>query len=212
MAEKIERHASESRFMHWAHALFMFLLIITGYGIYDGFYLFSDYATNLSLHMIAAFGIIMVSIVLPIYFWIAKPAELKLSIIYPSDIGNFFTIVFNFLGITKKYPKYHVWNTGKREYAVKYHPAIKFIRWGDFFILILMAVTGLGLYYGQGTTLGFILNYWSLTLTRTIHLACFYYFIFSLMAHIYLALIPVNRSLLKSMIFGEDTGEDTVRV
>lgn len=208
---KIPRFSGLGRLTHWLHALFMALLMATGWGIYSGGYFFSDYATNLSIHMITGFGMIMVCLAVGIYFWIAEPKHIKTLVVTPSDIKGFITIALNFLGLTKKYPAYHIWDAKKEEYVSKYHPAMKFLHWGDYCFYVLVAVTGLGLYY-PGTTIGFITSYWSLTLIRTIHLACLFYFIFTLMAHIYLSIIPVNRHLLVSMISGEDTGEDTVRV
>ncbi len=206
----IIRHSLLGRCTHWLHMLFMALLLATGWGIYSGGYFFSGYATNLSIHMITGFGLIMVCLVFGIYFWIMEPKHIKMLIVTPSDIIDFITITLNFLGLTKKYPAYHVWDSEKKEYVSKYHPAIKFLHWGDYCFYVLVAITGLGLYYGPGTTLGFLADYWGPTLMRTVHLAGFFYFVFTLMAHIYLALIPVNRNLLASMVTGEDTGKDTV--
>ena len=42
---------------------------------------------------------------------------------------------------------------------------------------------------------------------RVIHLVVFLYFFCVLMFHVYLALIPVNRELLKSMIYGKENAE-----
>lgn len=205
----IERHPLPHRFIHWTHVLFMALLMITGWGVYSGGYFFSDYATNLSIHMIAGFGIILVSVGLTMYFWTVYRPEFIYTLLRPGDIKDMITVALNFLGVTKQYPEIHVWDSKKKKYIKKYHPALKGIYWGDFIAVPIMAVTGLGLYYGPGTTLGFLANYWDATLMRTVHLAGFFYFLFSLVAHIYLALIPVNRHLLAAMVTGEDTGEDT---
>ena len=209
--EPIERHSLPDRFIHWAHTLFMVLLLVTGWGIYSGGYFFSDYATNLSIHMISGFGIIIVSIVLTLYFWSFDRDEFRLTLITPTDIVEFLTIALNFLGLTKKYPEFHVWDSKKKKYIKKYHPALKMIHWGDVVMILVMAGTGFGLYYGSENALGFLSRYYSATLLRTVHLAAFYYFVFTLMAHLYLTLIPANFHIVKSMIFGKDTGEDTVR-
>jgi cytochrome b subunit of formate dehydrogenase len=209
--EPIERHSSPDRIIHWTHTLFMALLLATGWGIYSGGYFFSDFATNLSIHMISGFGIIIVSILLTIYFWILDRDEFRLTLITPTDIIEFLTIALNFLGLTKKYPEFHVWDSKRKKYIKKYHPALKMIHWGDMVMIIVMAITGFGLYYGRGSALGFLSNYWSVTLMRTVHLASFFYFVFALMAHLYLSLIPANFHIVKSMINGKDTGEDTIR-
>ncbi len=206
----ITRHSLSDRVVHWTTVLFMALLLMTGWGIYSGGYFFSDYATNLSIHIIAGFGIALVFVGFKIYLWIASRSEFVNTLLKPGDIKDIITIVLNFLGISKKYPAYHVWDSKKEEYIKKYHPVVKAKHWGDFIAVIIMAATGLGLYYGPGTTLGFLADYWGPTLMRTVHLAGFFYFVFTLMAHIYLALIPVNRNLLVSMVTGEDTGKDIV--
>jgi cytochrome b subunit of formate dehydrogenase len=207
----IERHSPMNRFIHWAHTLLMALLLITGWGIYSGWYFFSEYATNLSIHMISGFGIVLVSIVLTIYFWIIDRDEFIQTLLKPVDIKEFFMIAFNFLGVTKRYPEIHVWDSKKKRYIKKYHPALKMIHWGDFVMIIIMAITGFGLYYGPGTTLGVLANYWTATLMRTVHLAAFFYFVFTIMAHTYLSIIPVNRHIAISMLTGKDTGEDTIK-
>jgi cytochrome b subunit of formate dehydrogenase len=213
----VERHCLGFRIVHWLQVILMTIMIVTGYGIYSGTYLFGNtspafgYFSNFGLHVIAATALLMVNIPLLIYFLYIE-RDLGTQVIRPRDIKNLWNLALNFLGIRKKYPlRLHRYDPKKRVWIDKYHPMQKFFLWTEIFLIILAAVTGYGLYklmyynvdIGFLAAFGFITNYMSLATMKQIHFGILLLFATILPFHIYLALIPVNWDLLKSNIYGK---------
>lgn len=198
----VPRFSLGVRLTHWFHGILIVIFLISGYGIYSGSYLWGDYATNLSLHMILSFFLIMGGI-LHLYIMSAITGDIREMWVRMKDIGDTITIAKSWLGITKEYPDYGKYDVKNQRYYGKYHPVVKMKYWGDGLFVGIAAVTGYAMYYPS--VLGFMpLDYiWM----RVIHFLVFIYFIVSLGGHIYLSLIPVNWDVLKSMVTGKENVE-----
>lgn len=206
----VEKYALGVRATHWLHGALIIGFLITGYGIFSRTYLFGDYATNLALHMIMAFVILMNGL-WHIYFMTVtgEPRSIWISL---DDIKDIITIAKNFLGISKEYPEYGTYDVKAKRYHGKYHPVIKIKYWGDLLFLGFAAISGFSLYYvSVFNYVNFYANLIGLNITmlwfRAIHIIVFLYFFCVLMFHVYLSLIPVNRELLNSMITGKENAE-----
>ncbi len=205
---KIYRYEITTRVAHWVHAVAMILLIVTGLQIYTGIGFMDSF--TVPFHVTLGF-VLVAMLIMELLSLLTHPKELKLSIPTITDIKNFVTIALNFMGLTNKYPAYHVYSKSKG-YIRKWHPILKFIIWGDMFFVLLIAFTGFALYYPKDSALAWMTNYLDLGSIRTLHFLSFLYFVMTLIPHAYLALNPVNRGILKSMITGWDSGEDTLIV
>jgi cytochrome b subunit of formate dehydrogenase len=206
----VEKFAFGVRLSHWLHSVLIFGFIITGYGIFSGSYLFGDYATNLALHIMMAFVILMDGLA-HIYFMTVTGEPRSIWITW-DDVRDIIKIAKNFLGISKEYPEYGTYDMASNKFHGKYHPVIKIKYWGDLWFLGFAAISGFSLYY---TSVFDYVNYYlsfigtgiNLIWFRVIHFVTFLYFLCVLIFHVYLALIPVNRELLKSMITGKENVE-----
>ncbi len=206
----VEKFAPGVRATHWLHSALIIVFLITGYGMYSGTYLLGDYATNLALHMIMAFVILMVGLA-HIYFMTVTGEPRSIWILW-DDIKDIIKIAKNFLGISKEYPEYGTYDIKAGKFHGKYHPVIKLKYWGDVWFLGFAAISGFGMYYVSiYNYINFYLNFIGIEINllwlKAIHFIVFLYFLCVLMFHVYLALIPVNRELLKSMIYGKENVE-----
>ncbi len=206
----VERFTLGIRFTHWIHGILIVGFLITGYGIYSGSYLLGDYATNLSLHMIMSFAVMMDGIAH--LYMMSISGDRRAMWVEMKDINDTITIFKNFLGLTKEYPEYGTYDTQKKQFYGKYHPVIKMKYWADAYFVGFAAITGYSLYYASVLNyvnyfLGFVGLPLAITWIRAIHFLVFIYFLVSLSGHIYLSLIPVNWELLKSMITGKENVE-----
>lgn len=206
----VDRFTLGIRLTHWIHGILIVGFLFTGYGIYSGSYLFGDYATNLSLHRIMAFAVLLDGIAH--LYMMSITGDMKAMWVKMKDIKDTITIAKNWLGITREYPEYGTYDVQKKEFYGKYHPVVKMKYWGDAYFVGFAAISGFSLYYSS--VFGFI-NYYlgfigveiNLLWFRAIHFIVFIYFLVSLSGHIYLSLIPVNWEVLKSMITGKENVE-----
>ncbi len=213
----VERHSLGFRVIHWLQVALITIMVVTGYGIYSGTYLFFNsapafgYFSNFGLHMMAATFLLMVNVPLLLYFLYVEK-DLLSQIIRPRDIKKLWQLALNFIGIRKEYLlKLHRYDLKNREWVDKYHPMQKFFLWTEVILLLLAALTGYGIYkimyYGTQigflSTFGFIAKYMSLIAMKKLHFAILLFFAAVLPYHIYLAVIPVNWDLLKSNIYGK---------
>jgi cytochrome b subunit of formate dehydrogenase len=207
---QIEKFTLGVRVTHWLHSALIIGFIITGYGIYTGNYIFGDHAQNLSLHIIMAFVILMDSLA-HIYFMILT-GDMRYMWISWGDIRDIIKITKNFMGISKEYPEYGTYDVKAKKFHGKYHPVIKLKYWGDLWFLGFAAISGFSMYYiSVFDYVNSLLSPFSLGINliwlRWIHIVVFLYFFCILAIHVYLALIPVNRELLRSMIYGKEDVE-----
>ncbi len=206
---KIFRYDAVTRASHWIHTFAMILLIVTGLQIFLGLGFMDSF--TVPFHVFLGW-ILLAALVMEVLNWALHPREVLLSIPTPKDIKRWITIALNFMGLTDKYPAYHVYSRKKGEYISKWHPVLKFMIWGDLFFVLVIAFTGFAMYYPAGHPLAFLLNYMDMGTIRLLHFIAFIYFVLVLIPHGYLALQPVNRGVFRSMITGWDEGEDTVIV
>jgi len=206
----VEKFALGVRVCHWIHGVLILGFIITGYGIYTGSYIFGDHAQNLALHMIMAFVILMDGLA-HIYFMTVTGEPRTIWIMW-DDIKDIIKIAKNFLGISKAYPEYGTYDVDAKKFHGKYHPVIKLKYWGDVWFLGFAAISGFSMYYvSVFNYVNYYLNFIGISINllwfKAIHVMVFLYFFLVLIFHVYLALIPVNRELLKSMIYGKEEAE-----
>ncbi len=206
----VERFTQGIRLTHWIHGILIVLFMITGYGIYSGSYLFNDYATNLALHMIMSFAVVMDGIA-HLYF-MSISGDRRAMWVEKKDIEDTITIAKSWLGLTKAYPEYGTYDVEKKQFYGKYHPVVKMKYWADACFVGFAAITGYIMYYESvanyaGSLLGFLGLPLALAWIRAIHFIVFIYFLVSLSGHIYLSVLPVNWEVLKSMITGKENVE-----
>jgi cytochrome b subunit of formate dehydrogenase len=202
---KIYRYELPTRISHWIHVAAMILIMITGLQVLTGFGFMDSF--TVPFHVTLGF-IIFAALVLELLTMVINKKDFLLSIPTWTDIKNFITIALNFLKLTDKYPRFHVYSKSKG-YIKKWHPLLKFIIWGDVIFILIIGFTGLAMFYPPDNPLAFLANYLDLGTIRLIHFLCFVYFVLTVIPHAYLGLNPMNRGLLKSMISGWDDGEST---
>jgi len=207
---EVEKFHLWVRVTHWIHTILIIGFIVTGYSIYSGSYFFGDHAQNLALHIMMGFIILMNGLV-HIYF-MTVTGEKRSMWISTNDINDIITLAKNFMGLSKDYPEYGTYEVEEKKFHGKYHPVIKIKYWGDMWFMGFAAISGFAMYYPYvfeyvnsflriiGTGINLIWFKW-------VHFVVFLYFFCVLLFHIYLALIPVNRELLKSMIYGKEKAE-----
>jgi Ni,Fe-hydrogenase I cytochrome b subunit len=214
----VERHRLGFRIIHWVQVILIATMVVTGYGIYSGTYLFGNtvpafgYFTNFGLHVTAATFLLMVNLPLLLYF-LYIDRDLGRQIIGLRDLRDLWHLALNFIGIRRGYPlRLHRYDLKRKVWVDKYHPLQKFFLWVEILLIILAAGTGYGLYkllyysspgIGFLGSLGFIANYMSLAAMKKLHFGVLLFFAAILPFHIYLAVIPVNWDLLKSNIYGK---------
>lgn len=199
------------RVTHWLNAVLMIGFLITGYGFYTGSYYFGDYSTNLALHILIAFSILMNGFA-HLYF-MAVTGESRSIWMSRQDFKDIKIIIKNFFGFSKKYPIYGTYNSKTNRFYGKYHPVFKLKYWGDAWFLGFAAISGFALYYP------FVFNYLNtflsyidaginlIWLRAAHHLITFVYFFCVFIFHVYISLIPVNFKNLKAMINGKENIE-----
>ena len=207
---QVEKFALGVRGTHWLHSALIIGFMITGYGIYSGNYIFGDHAQNLSMHMIMAFVILMNGLI-HIYFMTVTGERRSIWISW-DDIRDIIMIAKNFMGISKEYPEYGTYDVKAKKFHGKYHPVIKLKYWGDLWFLGFASISGFSMYYRS--VFDYVNSYLSpfglginLIWLKWVHIVVFLYFFCVLAFHVYLALIPVNRELLGSMIYGKEDVE-----
>ncbi len=206
----VDRFALGIRLTHWIHGILIVGFLFTGYGIYSGSYLLGDYATNLSLHMIMSFAVVMDGVAH--LYMMSITGDRRAMWVEMKDIKDSITIFKNFLGLTKEYPEYGTYDIQKKQFYGKYHPVVKMKYWGDAYFVGFAAISGFSLYYlSVYNYINYYLNFIGLEINllwfRAIHFIIFIYFLISLTGHIYLSLLPVNWELIKSMITGKENVE-----
>lgn len=203
----IERHDAGDRIVHWLHVPLMAIAMLTGWTIYTGQFAVMEMAQTNNVHILTGLLIVALNIIIFLYLEVATK-ELGAHIVGPKDIKNVITIGLNFVGLTKDYPTYNVVDPETKEYvkAKKYHPMVKMLLGSYQVGFLFLLVTGLSL-DAPGSSLDLLTGFMSLVTVRVLHLLGFYFFVMSLMLHIYLSLIPVNRQQLKAMISGMEEVE-----
>lgn len=207
----VEKFALGVRVTHWFNGALIIGFLITGYGFYTGSYLFGDYSTNLAVHIMMAFIILMNGLA-HIYF-MAMTGEPRSIWMSWKDFKDIITIAKNFFGVSKEYTEYGIYDIRARKFHGKYHPVFKLKYWGDAWFIVFAAISGFGLYYSQVFDyINFYLNFIGtginlIWLRATHHLIVFLFFFCVFIFHIYTAIIPVNRKHLKSMITGKENVE-----
>ncbi len=191
---------------HWVHVALIVAFIATGLSTYFGSPLFQPY--TLTIHIAAAFLIAFVDF--PIHFFsMWKSKELKyLVVMKKQDLVDLWAQALNFVGLAKPYPEHATYIPEKREYYLgkKYCAFQKLLFYSDLACIILFGVTGFSMYYQ--TTFPFVANLvGGRANLLALHLLIFYYFIATLVGHIYLSFIPANWGRLRAMILGKGSLE-----
>ena len=141
----VDRFTLGIRITHWIHGILIIGFLITGYGIFSGSYLFGDYVTNLRLHMIMSFAVLMDGVA---HFYVMSiSGDRKAMWVEKKDIKDTITILKNFIGLSKEYPEYGTYDVKKNQFFGKYHPVIKMKYWADAYFVGFAAISGYSIYY-----------------------------------------------------------------
>jgi len=117
------------------------------------------------------------------------------------------SLITNFFGLTRRYeehatvdPETKGWYKGR-----KYCSFQKGLLLMDLAAMFVMALSGYALYWpGQFAWLYDLVRPWGgYFVIRGFHLLMFYYFVSTLVGHVYLSLIPMNWGKLRSIVFGK---------
>ncbi len=197
----LERHIREARIAHWIRVAVLTVMIITGLSILFKLPLFGGLSRD--IHIWFAFAILLADLPLHIYSMMRKGEWRQLLLLNKDDVYVTFTIVKNFLGLTKEYPPHAVYDAKSKTYYMgrKYCSLQKPLVWFYFIALAVFGLTGFAMAYPSlfpwvFTLLGGGLN------VRALHLLFFYLFTGVFFAHIYLSLIPENWNRLRAIITG----------
>ncbi|GFO98165.1 hypothetical protein ig2599ANME_2387 [groundwater metagenome] len=207
---EVEKFHPGVRVTHWLHGFLIIGFIVTGYGIYIGSYPFGDHAQYLALHMIM--GFIWVMICLAHIYFMTVTGDRGSIWISMKDIMHIIKIAKNVLKLSEDYPEYGTYDVEKKKFYKKYHPVVKIKYWVDQLCICIAAISGFALYYVS--VFNYINSYLSviglginMIWFRWIHFMVFLWFFCVLLFHCYLSFIPVNRAILKSMIYGKEEVE-----
>ena len=202
---EVERHDLGLRIVHWAHVGLMSIFILTGYSIFAKTTVFGD--LTVPVHIVVSFGILSVDYPLQFYFmW--RSRELRfLFLPWKDDLLVSVSLITNFFGLTRRYeehatvdPETKGWYKGRKYCAFQ-----KGLLLMDLAAMFVMALSGYALYWpGQFAWLYDLLRPWGgYFVIRGFHLLMFYYFVSTLVGHVYLSLIPMNWGKLRSIVFGK---------
>lgn len=191
--EKIYLYSRFERFWHWAQALLIILLIITGFEIH-GSYELMGFKQAVEVHNFCAWTwLILYAFVL---FWMAITREWKQYI--PTTVMLFEVARYYAVGIFQGKP-----HPVPKSQRAKHNPLQRLTYLGISVVLIpVQMATGL-LYYYYNDWPAWGLGDWSLSVVATIHTAVAFALLIFLVVHIYMTTTGHNVTAhVKAMITG----------
>ena len=175
--EKVYKHTVMIRIMHWAHAISMVLLALTGLQIYapDSFRLFASMDWARYIHFIFMYVVVW-TFVYKLYY-VLVTGEIKEMLFTFKDLLE--------LPALAAYYLYGIFVGKKKKDWGKYNPGQKLTYIGWLLLFPLQALTGFALYWpdffsGFNTALG------GLGYVKLWHFCITWIFIITVVAHIYL--------------------------
>jgi len=202
---EVERHGLGIRLVHWTHVGLMLTFIVTGYGIFTRNPPFG--AATVPVHIAASFAILAIDYPLQFFFMWRSHEFPFLFVPRKDDIRVALSLLGNFFGLTRAYeehatvdPETKGWYRGR-----KYCSFQKGLLLMDLVAIFVMALTGYALYWPGGFPwlYDFLRPWGGYFAIRGLHLLMFYYFVSTLVGHVYLSLIPMNWGKMRSMILGK---------
>ena len=175
--EKVYKHTVITRIMHWAHAISMVILALTGLQIYapDSFRLFASMDWARYLHFICMYVVVW-TMVYKIYY-VLVTGEIKELLFTFKDLVEFPGLVAHYL--------YGIFVGKKKKDWGKFNPGQKLIYTAWPVLMLLQAITGFALYW-PGFFAGFNDLLGGLGYVRLWHFCISWMFILTMAVHLYL--------------------------
>jgi len=210
------RHSLGTRLAHWGQVLLMAILVVSGFAIWSGIYgpmdygIWDGYYVAFGLHMWTGIIILAVSLVLfPFYHLVVDGHRVLPD---RSDVILAINVGLAFVGLRDYPPNYHkgrqAWDTKLKHWMVG-HPAQKAYFWIISALIVVMALTGFGMYRrmaldpaGWVVALGFMNDWFAAETLKQIHFFLGALITGMVLFHAYFALIPSNWEFMRSMLFG----------
>lgn len=201
----IVRHAPGVRFCHWLFAFSSLLLIFSGIGfmpLYGRFYLnslpglrwVSDFATQMTLHYLAAMLFVSTGLFHLVYHWRRRETALLPR---RGDIGESGKIVTAML-------------TGRQEPPHDKFLAEQRLAWAGFAVTAV-TLTATGYFLALKTRFGVIIDPGLIQAVTLLHMALTFVFLAQVLLHLVAFVLKANRPLLRSMFSGKVDGEYVAR-
>jgi methanophenazine hydrogenase, cytochrome b subunit len=219
----VTRHTTLERLGHYINIVSLALLFISGFDMYWSLpYL--AYGDAHAIHILAAAVFLSVN-------WIMIPynafvnMSLRSYMFWGADFKRLWGVIKNFFG-NSEYPPYTVYDTGKKRFVNRMHPASKILLYVYYIALFVATITGILMYSGSLTVLGFNIsllilrimnaiapsfNLSGLALAIVLHVAMAYLILAEVIIHIGIQLDPRKFPHMKSMFIDgkEDVLADT---
>jgi len=178
--KKEYKHPFIARLMHWTWVILMLILILTGVYIHEPSWMpiFPDFAFVWPMHIISGFLVLAITVArIFVSFLIGDFKDLNME---PKHVPQIIPVMKYYLFMQKDEPQQGKYNAGQR--------MLYGLGWP--FLLVLMAVTGILLYFFP-----------SVVVIRSIHWIGAWLLVVTALAHIYLGAIH-GWKMVKSMITG----------
>ncbi|BAI63008.1 F420-non-reducing hydrogenase subunit cytochrome B [Methanocella paludicola SANAE] len=148
----VTRHTTLERLSHYTNIASLALLLASGFSMYLGLPYLS-YGDSYSIHIISAAAFIANNwIVMPYTAFMNR--SLSSYFFWPMDFRRLWGIIKNFF-TGSEYPPYSVYDIGKGRFANRLHPGAKLLLYSHYAALFVATATGIVLYSGSVTVLGF---------------------------------------------------------
>jgi cytochrome b subunit of formate dehydrogenase len=202
----VTRHTTLERLSHYANIALLSLLLASGFSMYLGLPYLS-YSDSYSIHIIAAAAFIANNwIVMPYTAFVNR--NLSGYFFWPADFWRLWGILKNFF-TGSEYPPYSVYDIGKGRFANRLHPLAKLLLYSHYVALFVATATGIVLYSGSLTVLGFgvsaiivraldalapSLHMPGMTLALVLHMAAVYLFVAEVVIHVGMVQLDPKKS------------------
>jgi Ni/Fe-hydrogenase 1 B-type cytochrome subunit len=198
MAHTKAEHPLPARIMHHLHLVCIVVLIPTGFYIHKpNFSLFGlDMSTVRYLHFICAYVILLNSVTRVYWAFFGKPRDIKYFMPEKENRGKLFPMIAYYYFLRKTKPRTSRYNGWQKTTYVLWTIAV----WH-------MALTGFAMFYKTNPFWAWVVNmHGGLSMIHAIHYLVMWFFVVSVLFHIYLILFEDFKSFLV-MFLGIDTWE-----
>lgn len=217
--DKVERdwHSLGTILSHWTMFLLAVITAATGVILWQGWYgpvsfgIWDGYYVGFLVHIWA--GVLFTIWALFLYSYFSLVVDGKRALVTLDQVKEQIVIALAMVGLASYIPGY---KKARRTYDeeheewVAHHPmqtAFWYATWG---FALLLALTGFALFAelatapaGYVTVLGFLSGWFAYETILRVHLLSTFLFLASVSVHAYVALLPSNRDLFRSMVNGK---------
>jgi len=189
-----EEHPLPAVLMHWAHALAMIVLIVTGFELYNPYFI-APLGLMRLIHMVAAFVLVITTVVRIYWMFLGKGSAGGGSTRLVPDWRHFGPERAN-KGRALETLKYYLFLRETHPRSAKYNTLQKatYLLW--LVLIVAATVTGAALWGPTGAVLTpRVLALGGLIWVRSIHYLIMWLFIVTLMLHIYLSIAEASAQL-----------------